>query len=115
MTNCLFCKIVKKELKSDIVYEDDSVVVFKDINPRAPIHLLIVPKEHIKSVNELEFKHQEIISLMILTAKKVAQRLGFIDKGYKLVFNVGRDGGQVVDHIHLHILSGGYARSLAEI
>lgn len=113
--DCLFCKITKKELKSDIVYEDDLVVVFKDINPRAPIHLLVVPKEHIGSINELEPKHQEIISQMILVAKKVAQQLSFADKGYKLIFNVGRDGGQVVDHIHLHILSGGYARSLAEI
>ncbi len=112
---CLFCKIAKKELKSDVVYEDDLIVVFKDINPRAPIHLLVVPKEHIGSVNELEDRHQMIISQMILVAKKVAQQLGFIDKGYKLVFNVGRDGGQVVEHIHLHVLSGGYTRSLAEI
>ncbi len=112
---CTFCKIVKKELKSDVVYEDDLTIVFRDINPRAPIHLLVIPKEHIGSVNDLEEKHQKIISQMILVAKKVAQQEGFIEKGYKLVFNVGRDGGQVVEHIHLHILSGGYTRSLAEI
>lgn len=113
--DCIFCKIINKELKSDIIFEDDKVIVFKDINPRAPIHFLIVSKEHIKSVNDLESKHQELAGYMILTAKKVAQQEGFDNKGYKLVFNVGRDGGQVVEHIHLHILSGGYARSLAEI
>lgn len=115
MSDCIFCKIINKEIKSEIVFEDEQVVVFKDINPRAPIHLLIVSKEHIGSINDLELKHQELIGHMVLTAKKVAQQENFDAKGYKLVFNVGRDGGQVVEHIHLHVLSGGYTRSLAEI
>lgn len=115
MNDCIFCKIVNKELKSEIVFEDERIIVFKDINPRAPIHLLIVPKEHIGGVNDLDDKNQELAGLMLLTAKKVAQQEDFTTKGYKLVFNVGRDGGQVVEHIHLHVLSGGYTRSLAEI
>jgi len=115
MSECIFCKIVNKELKSEIVFEDEKVLVFKDINPRAPIHFLIVSKEHINSINDLESKHQELMGQMILTAKKVAEQENFATKGYKLVFNVGRDGGQIVEHIHLHVLSGGYTRSLAEI
>jgi len=115
MTNCIFCKIANKELKADIILEDEKVIVFKDINPKAPIHLLIIPKEHIASINDLELENQDLAGYMILIAKKIAKQMNFADKGYKLIFNVGRDGGQVVEHIHLHILSGGYTRSLAEI
>lgn len=102
--NCIFCKIVKKELASEIIYEDNAVVVFKDVNPSAPIHYLIVPREHIQSIMHLESNHQEIISKLIFTAKKIAEE-GHL-KGYRLVFNVGREGGQVIDHLHLHLLGG---------
>ncbi|MBT9171014.1 MAG: Purine nucleoside phosphoramidase [Actinobacteria bacterium] len=102
--DCIFCKIINKEIPAEIIYENNDIVVFKDIHPSAPIHYLVVPKEHIQSIMHLESNHQEIISKLIFTAKKVAEETGL--KGYKLVFNVGREGGQVVDHLHLHLLGG---------
>lgn len=101
---CVFCKIAKKKLPSEIIYEDDEITVFKDIKPSAPIHYLVVPKEHIKSIANLKDSHQAIIFKMIFTAKKIAQDSGL--KGYRLAFNVGREGGQIIDHLHLHILGG---------
>jgi len=102
--DCIFCKIVKKDARADIVFEDKDVVVFIDINPKAPKHLLVVPREHIESIANLEANHSDIIVKLIYTAKKVAEEMGLT--GYKLVFNVGREGGQVVDHLHLHLLGG---------
>lgn len=102
--SCLFCNIVKKKISSHFLYEDDKIAAFKDIKPSAPIHYLIVPKEHVKSIAHLENNHQEIISRLIFTAKKLAEKEGL--KGYKLVFNVGREGGQIIDHLHLHLLGG---------
>lgn len=102
--NCLFCKIANGELSSKTVFEDERVRVFTDIHPKAPVHMLIIPKNHITSVAHLEENHNEIISHIILIAKEVAKMQGL--KGYKLVFNVGREGGQVIDHLHLHLLGG---------
>lgn len=102
--DCIFCKISKKEILTDIIYEDDNILVFKDIKPSAPIHCLIIPKEHIQSIIHLESNHQNIISKIIFAAKKTAEGLNL--RGYKLVFNVGREGGQVIDHLHLHLLGG---------
>lgn len=102
--DCPFCKIATGELPSEVVYEDAEVKVFKDIHPKAPVHLLIIPKVHIQSIAHLEADHNDTISRLIYTAKKVAAEMGL--KGYKLVFNVGREGGQMVDHLHLHLLGG---------
>ena len=102
--DCVFCKISKKEISTDIIYEDNNIMVFQDMKPSAPIHYLIIPKEHIQSIIHLESNHQDIISKIIFIAKKVAEESGL--KGYKLVFNVGREGGQVIDHLHLHLLGG---------
>lgn len=104
MADCVFCKIVKKELESDILYEDSAILAFKDIRPSAPVHYLVVPKEHIQSISHLEGNHKEVISSLIFTAKKLAEDANL--KGYKLVFNVGREGGQIIDHLHLHLLGG---------
>jgi len=104
--NCIFCKIINKEISSDIVYEDDSVVAIKDINPKAPVHLLIIPKKHIPSVNYLGVEDKTLMGEIILTAKKIAEEKDL--KGYKLVINVGREAGQLIDHLHLHLLSGKY-------
>lgn len=101
---CLFCSIVKKEHDADIVDEDDSIVVFKDIHPKAPVHLLIVPKKHIASVGDLHDDDALFAGKLILMARDVARKHG-ID-GYKLLFNVGRKGGQLIDHIHLHLIGG---------
>jgi len=102
--DCIFCQIIDKEVPSDILYEDDKVIVIKDIHPKAPVHLLIIPKKHIVSVAHLGESDKTLIGDLVLTAKKIAETQGL--KGYNLVFNVGRDGGQMVDHLHLHLLSG---------
>lgn len=104
MRDCVFCRIINKELPADIIYENDEISVFKDIRPSAPIHYLIVPKEHIESIMNLGDNHREIVAKLIFIAKKTAENLKI--KGYKLVFNVGREGGQIVDHLHLHFLGG---------
>jgi histidine triad (HIT) family protein len=104
MEDCIFCKIINKRVPSDIIYEDDELVAFKDVRPSAPVHYLVVPKEHIQSIGHLEKNHKEIISKTIFTAKKLAEEEKL--KGYKLVFNVGREGGQIIDHLHLHLLGG---------
>ena len=104
MNDCLFCKIAKGEIPSDVVFEDDDVKIFKDIHPKAPIHYLIIPKAHIQSIAHLEADHNDIIAKLIYAAKREAEKAGL--KGYKLSFNVGKEGGQEVDHLHLHVLGG---------
>lgn len=102
--DCVFCKIISKQIPADFLYEDDQLIAFKDINPSAPVHNLVVPKEHIPSIAHLEGNHKEVLSAIIYKAKDLALKAGL--KGYKLVFNVGKDGGQVIDHLHLHLLGG---------
>ncbi len=103
--SCLFCKIANKEVPADIVYEDERFLAFKDINPKAPVHILIIPKKHIPSVDHLdESADKELMGEMIILARKIAKEKGL--NGYKLVINVGRGGGQVIDHLHLHLLGG---------
>lgn len=111
MENCIFCKIVKKEAPAKILYEDGEVIAFVDINPAAPIHYLVVPKEHVESIGHLHPDHASMVSKLIFTAKKLAEDEGL--KGYKLAFNVGREGGQIIDHLHLHLL-GGWRRGEGE-
>lgn len=103
--DCIFCKICQHQLKSDIVYEDDNIIVFKDINPKAVTHLLVVPKKHIVSLATVDGEDWNILLEIIQTAERIAKEHGL--PGHKVVFNVGREGGQLVDHIHLHLLSGG--------
>lgn len=104
--DCIFCKIAGKEINSKIVSEDDNFVVFKDINPKAPVHLLIIPKAHTGPINSLDVKDKEIISGIILKAKEIAEKVGVAENGYRLIFNVGKDAGMEVDHLHLHLLAG---------
>ncbi|MCD5397222.1 MAG: histidine triad nucleotide-binding protein [Candidatus Pacebacteria bacterium] len=106
MKQCIFCQIINKEAPADIVYEDNSVIVFKDINPSAPIHLLIVPKKHIISINNLKKQDKELVGYMFLVAKKIAKEQGVSEIGYRLIINVGKGGGQIIDHLHLHLLGG---------
>ena len=106
MSECLFCKIINKKVPADIIYEDDGFIGLKDINPKAPLHLLIVPKKHIPSIDHLELQDKELIGELFLIAQKIARAKGVAKTGYKLVFNVGRGGGQVIDHLHLHLLAG---------
>jgi histidine triad (HIT) family protein len=115
MNDCVFCKIINREIPSEIVFEKDKIIVFKDINPKAEIHLLIVPKKHINSVNEIEEIDKELMGEMLYAAKQVAHQLNIVEQGYKLVINVGRGAGQLIDHVHLHLLSGSFNRPLKEI
>lgn len=103
---CLFCGISGKTVPAEILSETDDLIVFKDIVPKARVHLLIVPKEHIASVTELEERHALLLGRLILQAKEEAERAGIAESGYKLIFNVGNDGGQAIPHIHLHLLGG---------
>lgn len=104
-TACIFCKIIKKEISSEIILENDLFLSINDIHPKAPKHILALPKKHIVSARHLEKDDAEFAGNLILFANKSAEKIG-IAKGYKLVFNVGKDGGQLVDHLHLHILGG---------
>jgi len=106
LTDCLFCKISAGKMDTDFVYEDDKLVVFEDINPQAPVHLLIVPKKHIADLNNLEESENELIAHVYQVAKKMAAEKGIADSGYRLVSNCGDDGGQTVFHIHFHLLGG---------
>jgi len=101
--NCLFCNIAKGEKKAEIVYENDKVIAFKDIHPKAPVHLLIVPKKHIPSLFHLEIKDKTLMGELILVAQKIAKEKNL--KGYRLKINVGRPAGQIIDHLHLHLLA----------
>ena len=102
--DCIFCKIVARIVPSEFVYEDAATVAFKDMHPSAPVHLLVVPREHIESIAHLEPEHRDLVASVMFAGKTVAEQASL--KGYKLVFNVGRDGGQVVGHLHLHVLGG---------
>ncbi|MFA6493282.1 MAG: histidine triad nucleotide-binding protein [Patescibacteria group bacterium] len=106
MNECLFCKISNKEIPSKIEYEDEEIVAFDDINPKAPVHILIVPKKHIPSVAESTKEDTELLGKMIIVAKKLAEEKGINESGYRLVFNTRKNAGQIVDHIHLHLLGG---------
>ena len=102
---CIFCQIVAHQLPANIVYEDNDLAVFKDINPSAPIHLLIVPKKHLDSLNSVDEKNAGIVTKMVMTAKRIAEEQK-TQNGYRLLMNTGREAGQVVFHLHLHLMGG---------
>lgn len=101
--DCIFCKIVHGEIKTDIRYEDDRVIAFNDINPQSPVHILIVPKQHIRNLNETD---DDIAGYCVLMARNIAKKLNIAATGYRIVINSGSDGGQEVDHLHVHLLGG---------
>ena len=102
----IFGKIVRKEIPADIVYEDEDVLAFNDLAPQAPIHVLIIPKKEIATINHIEAEDAELMGKLFLAAQKIAKKLGVADDGYRLVFNCNEDGGQTVYHIHMHFLAG---------
>jgi histidine triad (HIT) family protein len=106
MTDCLFCKIVRREIPATLVYEDERVAAFNDINPQAPTHVLIVPKRHIDSLNELSTEDDRLVGELVRRASAIAADRGLSAGGYRTVFNTNRDAGQTVFHIHLHLLGG---------
>ncbi len=104
--DCIFCKIINNEIPTEFLYEDKQLVVFKDINPLAPIHLLLVPKKHIRSINDLDESDTTIVSDLIMTARDMAEKMSVNKSGYRLFFNVEKGGGQEVFHLHLHLIGG---------
>jgi histidine triad (HIT) family protein len=105
MSDTIFGKIIRREIPANIVYEDDLALAFKDVNPQAPTHILVIPKKPIPRVSEAKSDDQSLLGHLLLTAKKVAEDAG-LENGYRVVINNGKDGGQTVDHLHLHILGG---------
>ncbi len=106
MAETLFSKIINREIQADIVYEDDQCLAFKDINPQAPVHFLVIPKKQIATINDIEPEDRELVGHLFLVAAKVAREMGFDDEGYRTVMNCNEHGGQSVYHIHLHVLAG---------
>ena len=106
MGNCLFCGIVRKEIPASVVYEDDHLLVFNDINPQAPLHALVIPKRHIATLNDLTAADEALVGAMIRRAAAVAAERGYAQRGFRTVFNTNADSGQTVFHIHLHVLGG---------
>ena len=104
--SCLFCKIVRREISATLVYEDDRIVAFNDINPQAPVHVLIIPKRHIDTLNALEASDEELVGAMARVAASIAQDRGIAESGYRTVVNTNSDAGQTVFHLHLHLLGG---------
>lgn len=106
MTDCLFCKIAQGEIKANLVFENDAVVAFRDISPQAPTHVLVIPREHIATLNDMTADQGDLVGKMYLAAKQIAAQEGIAAKGYRTVINCNRDAGQSVFHIHLHLLGG---------
>lgn len=106
MSDCIFCKIAAKEIPSSIVYEDDRILAFKDINPAAPVHILVIPRQHISSAMEIDESNADIVSHIFKICKKIAGDMGIAEIGFRIVNNCGHDGGQTVGHIHFHLLGG---------
>ncbi len=110
--DCLFCKIANHDIPSDIVYEDERVVAFNDINPQAPVHSLIIPRKHISTINDIETADESLVGYLVSVAKNLAKENDLSEPGYRIVMNCNQQGGQTVFHIHLHLLGG---RQLAHL
>ena len=104
--NCIFCKIANKEIPADWVFEDEDIVAFNDINPQAPVHILLIPKEHYASLNDVPEEKKAVLSHILLKARQIVEEKGFAENGYRIVLNTAKDSGQEVYHIHFHLLAG---------
>ena len=105
-TDCLFCKFVSGELETNVVHNDEHVLAFRDINPQAPTHALIVPRQHVATINDIQPEHKEVVGALFVAAREIAASEGFADDGYRVVMNCNDAAGQTVFHLHLHILGG---------
>jgi histidine triad (HIT) family protein len=105
-TDCIFCKIASGEIKADLVYQDDQVAAFRDLKPQAPVHILIVPKQHISSLAGVSAEHEAVLGRVMVAASRLAEREGIARDGFRVVMNAGANAGQTVDHVHLHLLGG---------
>ncbi len=106
MGDCLFCKIANKEIPSTIVYEDDEVIAFKDINPAAPVHILVIPKKHMDSIKDMKKEDEALIGRIYSIINKIAEEQGVSESGYRVITNSGKDSGQEVMHLHFHLIAG---------
>lgn len=106
MENCIFCKIINREIPSSIVYEDEKVIAFNDVNPAAPIHILVIPKKHIETLLDVSEEDSSLITHIYQVINKIAVEKGFAEKGFRVIANCGEDSGQEVKHIHFHVLAG---------
>lgn len=106
MSDCIFCKIANKEIETEFIYENQNVVAFNDLNPKAPIHILIIPKKHIETVMDIKEEDKEIISDMYKAIREIAKKLNVDEKGFRIITNCKEDGGQEVMHLHIHFLAG---------
>jgi histidine triad (HIT) family protein len=104
--DCIFCRIIAGEIPSDVVYQDGDFFAFRDVNPQAPIHILLIPKKHILSIADVKDDEAELVGRMLMTAAKIAKLVGIADSGYRLAFNYGADANLVVPHLHMHIVGG---------
>lgn len=106
MSDCIFCRIINKEIPSEIVFEDTEVLAFKDISPLAPVHLLVISKKHIESLHQAPPEDEGLLGHLLIVARQLAREFGVAESGYRVVTNIGEDGGQVVKHLHFHVLGG---------
>ncbi|MCI8833458.1 MAG: histidine triad nucleotide-binding protein [Clostridia bacterium] len=106
MDDCIFCKIINREIPSDIVYEDEEVLAFKDINPQMPIHILVIPKKHIESIIDLKSQDETLVGRIFIAIKNIAKDIGIDKTGFRVISNCGENAGQTVKHLHFHILAG---------
>ncbi len=106
MNDCIFCKIINKEIPSTIVYEDEEILAFKDIHPVTPVHILVIPKKHISSLAEIKKEDEAVIGKIYTAINKIAKQEGILEKGFRVIVNCGEDGGQEVKHLHFHLLGG---------
>lgn len=106
MEDCIFCKIINKEIPASIVYEDERIIAFDDINPQAPVHILLIPKEHFPSLNEIPEDKKDVLNYLLLKAREIARKKEIGERGYRIVLNTARESGQDVLHIHFHLLGG---------
>ncbi len=106
MNDCIFCKIINKEIPSDIVYEDEEIIAFKDIAPKAPVHIIVIPKKHIGKITEIEKEDETVIGEIYSAINKIAEEQGIAERGFRVIINCGEDGGQEVNHVHFHLLGG---------
>jgi len=104
--DCIFCKIIAGEIPADIVYQDKEIIAFRDIKPKAPLHLIIIPRKHIPSLDQLKESDAALVGRMVAIANKLAKDEGVAEKGYRLAINCGTEGGQLVPHLHIHLLGG---------
>lgn len=106
MDDCIFCKIVRREIPSQVVYEDERILAFKDIKPLAPVHILLIPKEHLTNVLDIDKDNVDIIGHIHLVANKLAREAGIAEKGFRIVTNCNKEGGQIIFHLHYHLIGG---------